>query len=43
MSSYDNFLDQQNERLAFYNEDCWRSAQFFSTPTLLLLSAPFAV
>lgn len=43
MSSYDNFLGQQNERLAFYNQDFWRTAQFLSTLTLLLLSAPFAV
>jgi len=43
MNSYDNFLGQQNERLAFYNQDFWQTAQFLSTLTLLLLSAPFAV
>ena len=43
MSSYDSFLVQQNARVAFYNEDFWKAAQFFSALALLLLSAPFGV
>jgi hypothetical protein len=42
MSSLD-FLKQQNERLAFYNQDFWQVAKFFSTLILALLSAPFVV